>query len=168
MHAAGKTHPPGVGAVPEVSRASVRVLIGHEDAGVYRADDPVDGWRPLSPLGHRRARRLVDHLREVPIDQVLSGPSLRCRQTVVPLAEDRGLDIEPVHPLATGVDLAVLAEYVVDPSTENAALCTDPLTIARLLDHLGRTAGSDIAVIPFGPAVVLSVRSAAVPRSAGR
>lgn len=133
--------------------ASVHVLIPHEAAGVERADDPVDDWRGLTTLGHRRAHRLVEHLREVRIDQVLSSPTLRCRQTVVPLAEDRGQNIEPVLALATGADLAPIMGIIDDPLTANAALCADPSTIELLLDRMGKSGA--MTVTTAGPAVLL-------------
>lgn len=168
MHAAGPSHRPWIDTVPADPGACLRILIGHADAGASRAGDPGDSWRPLSSRGHRRARRLVSHLRGVRIDQVLSGPSLRCRQTVVPLALDRGLDIEPVRPLATGTDLAELAAFVAHPSTANAVLCTDPLTLTRLLAYLDSAAWTEIVVSPAGSAVVLSFGGGGTSRSAER
>jgi phosphohistidine phosphatase SixA len=137
------------------STASMHVLIDDDEAEIDLAADPVDDWRGLTALGHRRAHRLVEHLRGVRIDQVLSSPALRCRQTVVPLAEDRGLDIEPVLALAHGADLATIAGIINDPRTANAAICADPCTIERLLDRIIKAPASEVAVGQEGPAVVL-------------
>lgn len=138
-------------APAETSAASVHVLIPHEAAGVERADDPLDDWRDLTTFGHRRAHRLVEHLRGLRIEHVLSSPTLRCRQAVVPLAEDRGLNIEPVLALASGADLAPIMGIIGDPVTANATLCADPSTIELLLDRKGKPRGSEMTATTAGP-----------------
>ena len=152
------------------SAVSVRVLITYEDAETGTAADVVDDWRLLSPLGHRQAGQLVEQLADVPIHRVLSGPALRCRQTVLPLAQDRGLDIEPMAAMAVGADVALIAALLDDPAISHAAICTDPLTRERLLAYLealGRVL-TKVIVTPAGPAVVLTVSSATGATDDGR
>jgi broad specificity phosphatase PhoE len=61
-----------------------------------------DGWarshdvRPLTELGLRQAEALVDAI-GAEADGIYSSPTVRCRQTVAPLASAAGL---PVHDLA--------------------------------------------------------------------
>ena len=50
--------------------------------------------RPLTREGRRQARDLATHLEARPISRILTGPNLRCRETVIPLADARGLAIE--------------------------------------------------------------------------
>lgn len=151
----------GEGGVPLLS-STVRVLIGHEDGGPDATSGVADDWCGLSPLGHRRAHRLVEQLEGVPIHQVLSGPALRCRQTVMPLARERGLDVEPVAALAAGADVAVIADFIADLANPHAVLCADPLTVKRLLAHLAArpAVGTEVVLAEAGPAAVLNVRSA--------
>ncbi|MGZ4611234.1 MAG: SixA phosphatase family protein [Actinomycetes bacterium] len=111
----------------------LRVLVRHADAGDRASWNGPDDWRGLSPLGRRQARGLVLRLRGIPVMQLLSSPALRCRQTVVPLAEARGLDIEPVRSLAVDADLPALMTLLNDPEIPDAVLCTHRETIELLL-----------------------------------
>ena len=68
-------------------------LVGHMDAGKrarWRGDQDE---RPLSELGRRQAEALAEALESEPIDALYAGPALRCRQTLEPLAERRGLTV---------------------------------------------------------------------------
>jgi phosphohistidine phosphatase SixA len=99
-------------------------------------DDPAADWRGLSPEGHDRAARLARALAGLEVDRVLVSPALRCRQTVVPLAMERGLDVEPTSVLSPGHDIARLARLVTDPMVPDAVLCVDEPTLDRLVAHL--------------------------------
>ncbi|MDP9325626.1 MAG: MSMEG_4193 family putative phosphomutase [Candidatus Dormibacteraeota bacterium] len=48
----------------------------------------------LSDTGKAQARRLVERLEDIPIDQVYSSPMERATETAVPLAEQRGLKVK--------------------------------------------------------------------------
>jgi phosphohistidine phosphatase SixA len=50
--------------------------------------------RPLDERGRRQAEALVDALAECRLDRIVSSSYVRCVQTVAPLAEVRGLEIE--------------------------------------------------------------------------
>jgi broad specificity phosphatase PhoE len=78
------------------------LVVRHADAGDTRSWTGPDRLRPLSPTGRRQAEGLLIRLEDYPIDRVLSGPTLRCQQTVQPLARDRFLAVEPLAVL--GVD----------------------------------------------------------------
>lgn len=70
------------------------VLIRHAMAGdseQWLGDDRV---RPVDELGRRQSQALVDALADRPLDRIVSSPYVRCVQTVEPLAEARGLEIE--------------------------------------------------------------------------
>lgn len=99
-------------------------------------DDPAAAWQGLSAAGHDRADQLARELVGTPVLRVLSSPLLRCRQTVVPLAMARGLEVEPTAALAPGDDVADLAALVTSPSTPDAVLCVDEVTLERLVAHL--------------------------------
>ncbi|MEO6121376.1 MAG: histidine phosphatase family protein, partial [Acidimicrobiales bacterium] len=64
-----------------------------------------DALRPLGERGRRQAEALVDQLGDFEMRRVLSSPALRCRQTVTPLAEARGLQVEIVDDLDEGTGL---------------------------------------------------------------
>jgi phosphohistidine phosphatase SixA len=114
----------------------LRIVIAPAPGSPDRADDPAADWRGLSPEGHDRAARLARALAGEQIDRVLVSPALRCRQTVMPLAMDRGLDVEPNAVLSSGHDIARLARLVTDPMVPDAVLCVDEPTLDRLVVHL--------------------------------
>ena len=78
------------------------LVVRHADAGDKRTWRGRDALRPLSPAGHRQAEGLVVRLEDYPVERILCSPTLRCRQTVEPLARDRMLRIEPVPALGVG------------------------------------------------------------------
>jgi 8-oxo-dGTP diphosphatase len=69
-------------------------LVRHAHAGSRRAWDSDDRARPLSKRGERQAQGIAKLLDSAPITRVFSSPALRCVQTVAPLAENRGLEVE--------------------------------------------------------------------------
>jgi phosphohistidine phosphatase SixA len=102
----------------------MRLLVGPADAG-HRRDSPgLDEWRGLTDIGRWQAEQLVDQVSCLPILRILTSPSLRCRQTVMPLARSLSLDVEPCYPLRAGADPAALAQFIQQPETRNAVLCT--------------------------------------------
>jgi phosphohistidine phosphatase SixA len=78
------------------------LLVRHADAGNKQRWAGPDSLRPLSANGHAEAAGLVVRLEDYPISRVLSSPTLRCSQTVDPLARDRWLAVD--HQEALGVD----------------------------------------------------------------
>jgi 8-oxo-dGTP diphosphatase len=77
-------------------------LARHARAG-HRAEwDGDDRLRPLDERGRRQAEGLVAQLAGREFKRILSSPSARCVETVVPLAEARGLTVEPDDALAEG------------------------------------------------------------------
>jgi phosphohistidine phosphatase SixA len=78
----------------------------------------------------------VFRLEDYPVDRILSCPTLRCQQTMQPLARERFLEIEPLA--ALGVEAAPTQVRAVfwDRALRNAVLCTHGETIGRLLAEL--------------------------------
>jgi 8-oxo-dGTP pyrophosphatase MutT (NUDIX family)/phosphohistidine phosphatase SixA len=77
---------------------SVIALVRHGKAGSRNQWDGDDALRPLSGSGREQAWQLDGLLGLFGPDRVLSAPPVRCRDTVVPLADRLGLPIgeEPV------------------------------------------------------------------------
>lgn len=119
--------------------APVRVLLRHADAGVRTQWPGHDGWRGLSPRGREQAEEVAVRLGSMPLVRVLSSPSLRCRQTVVPLARGLMLDVEPVSELAVDADSDRLLSVLRDPDTASAVLCTHRETLEALFKDLAPT-----------------------------
>ena len=83
-------------AAPEEPGMTV-YLVRHARAGRRSAWKGDDRLRPLSKVGRRQAAALVDLLVEVSgdreIEEILSSPYVRCRQSVDPLAKRLGLKV---------------------------------------------------------------------------
>jgi phosphohistidine phosphatase SixA len=72
----------------------VILLVRHASAGDRYEWEGDDRLRPLGERGRRQANQLVELLEQYEITRLLSSPFLRCIQTVEPLAQARGFDIE--------------------------------------------------------------------------
>ena len=114
----------------------VRVLVRHADAGLKSEWCGPDDWRGLTELGHDQARAVVDMLGDLPIQRILSSPTLRCRQTVVPLARALALDVEPCWQLVRTADPADVLELLADPDTDAAVVCTHRETLLSVFSQL--------------------------------
>jgi phosphohistidine phosphatase SixA len=116
----------------------VLLVVRHADAGDKRSWNGPDMLRPLSAAGRRQADGLVIRLEDYPVERILCSPTLRCRQTVQPLARDRFLEIEPVAALGVEVeaDPAQMLAMFWDQELRDAVLCTHGEAIGRLLTGL--------------------------------
>jgi 8-oxo-dGTP diphosphatase len=132
-----------MGARKTARAVPLRLLVRHADAGERGAWTGPDDWRPLSPLGWGQAADLADRFAGTPVLRVLSSPSLRCRQTVVPLARTLGLDVEPCRELGVDADPQTLIRFLRDPETDSAVLCTHRETLERFLAALA-AGGTDL------------------------
>jgi 8-oxo-dGTP diphosphatase len=99
------------------------LLIRHAYAG-HRSDwEEDDRLRPLDERGRRESDALVDVLADFPLDRIASSPYARCVQTVEPLAEARGLEVEVDDRL--GADrLEDVPEVLERLRGEDTAVCT--------------------------------------------
>jgi 8-oxo-(d)GTP phosphatase len=77
-------------------------LVRHASAGNRKKWTGDDRLRPLDEHGFREAEGLVELLQEGRPTRVLSSGYVRCRQTVEPLAEALGLEVEEYAELAEG------------------------------------------------------------------
>jgi 8-oxo-dGTP diphosphatase len=99
------------------------ILLRHAWAG-----DP-DEWkgddreRPLDKRGRKQAQKLVEELAPFTIQRILSSPYVRCVETVVPLAQARGLEIEERPELGEELQGGEGAELVRDLVGTLALVC---------------------------------------------
>ena len=70
------------------------LLLRHASAGDREAWEGDDRDRPLDKRGRRQAKELVERLRPLRIEAILTSPYCRCLETVGPLARARKLEIE--------------------------------------------------------------------------
>lgn len=111
------------------------VLVRHAHAVSKRAWTGDDTERPLSERGLRQAAALVDALPAVHARRLLSSPSLRCRQTLEPLARRLLVPIEETPLLAPDADAELLARLMQDFASVDGLLCTHGETLAALFRH---------------------------------
>jgi 8-oxo-dGTP diphosphatase len=112
------------------------LVVRHADAGDKRTWRGHDVLRPLSPTGQRQAEGLVVRLEDYPVERILCSPTLRCQQTVEPLARDRMLRIESVPALGVDTTPAQLLTLFWDLELQNSVLCTHGEGIGLLLTRL--------------------------------
>jgi 8-oxo-dGTP diphosphatase len=123
------------------------LVVRHADAGDKSTWRGQDRLRPLSARGHRQAEGLVFRLEDYPIERILCSPTLRCHQTVEPLARDRRLEIETVSALGVDASPAQLLDLFWDLELRRSVLCTHGEGIGLLLTRL--LAGALLAEDPL-------------------
>jgi phosphohistidine phosphatase SixA len=112
------------------------LVVRHADAGDKSLWKGPDRLRPLSPSGHLQAEGLVFRLEDYPVERILCSPTLRCSQTVEPLARDRRLEIESVPALGVDTSPAQLLDLFWDLELRSSVLCTHGEGIGLLLTRL--------------------------------
>jgi len=98
-------------------------VVRHAKAGSRLDWRGVDDDRPISVKGHRQAARLLAHLGLATLRHVVSSPSLRCVQTVRPMAEALSLPVVEHAGLREEVD-ADTALAVVTGLAGPSVVCT--------------------------------------------
>lgn len=126
-----------------MTRAAARVyLVRHAHAGDRTRWSGDDSLRPLSDKGWRQAQGIAEHLGNERIQRVLSSPSLRCVQTVEPLARAQGLRVEAEDALLEGSDpRQALGLLEVAASAGTIVACSHGDIVPGVLDLL-RSAGA--------------------------
>ena len=66
----------------------------HASAGGRLTAPTLDAARKLDGVGRRQAARLHEHLADYAVERIVSSPLVRCLDTVAPLAEALGLEVE--------------------------------------------------------------------------
>lgn len=111
-------------------------LVRHGKAGSRHDWKGPDSRRPLSKRGRRQAEALVDLLADGGATAVYSSPSLRCVQTVQPLADKLGLAVEPEPELGEGTARSEVAAFVGGLLSTTAVLCTHGDMMPKILEAL--------------------------------
>lgn len=116
------------------------LVIRHAHAGSRSEWEGDDELRPLSQRGIDQAHNIARRFADVPIARIVSSPALRCRQTVAPLADARGIDVTVDARLAEFVDSVRIDSVldVVDSLPDDAAICSHGDVIPELIGALER------------------------------
>ena len=109
------------------------VLVRHASALSREEWNGGDDPRPLNAQGRRQAKRLVDALAGRTLDRIVSSPAVRCVDTVRPLAEARGLDLEEREELAEGASRGAIFALLDEFDESGVLLCTHGDIVYELL-----------------------------------
>jgi 8-oxo-dGTP diphosphatase len=113
-------------------------VVRHADAG-HRSEWPgSDRERPLSERGWRQAAGLRDAIVDAAPTRLLASPYLRCIQTLEPLAERLGLDVEADPRLGEGAGAGGALELADELGHAPGVLCSHGDVIPDLLEALVR------------------------------
>jgi phosphohistidine phosphatase SixA len=108
------------------------LLLRHASAGVRLSSPGIDRFRRLDDEGRVVARQLVWSLADREITRIVSSPHARCVESVVPIAQSRGLVVETYWELAPDVSLDNLMTLLADlPDT--SLVCTHREVFEKLL-----------------------------------
>jgi len=132
---------------------------------------------PLTTAGHARAATLVRTFEDVPLTHVLSSHTLRSRQTVTPVAEARGMDVQALPPQGTTIgdhtigdaspsDLAIgpLADAIAKlPDGSRALVSGNSNNLFAIMNRLGVPSATAASPCPKGGNCVPCVDNACFP-----
>jgi 8-oxo-dGTP diphosphatase len=113
-------------------------LVRHAKAGSRRAWHGDDELRPLSKRGRTQARALAKRLLGDDVTRIVSSPYVRCVETVAPLGERAGVEVETADALAEGASLADSLRLFEKCAGETSVLCTHGDVLGNLLAHFAR------------------------------
>ena len=132
------------------------VVVRHARAGHRSEWEGDDRLRPLDKKGRKQAARLPEVLAELEIHRIVSSPSLRCMQTVEPLAAARGLEVEPAP------ELGEERQYSRGPALLETLLGAD--AVACVHGGIEHALGLDLR-LPQGGRLAVRRRRSSGPRS---
>lgn len=108
------------------------LLLRHASAGARLSSPEIDRWRRLDEAGRVVARQLVWAFADRAITRVVSSPLARCVESVVPLADSRGLVVEQRWELAPDGELDGLLALLGD-LPDSSLVCTHREVFRKLL-----------------------------------
>ena len=126
------------------------ILVRHASAGKRSEWEGDDRLRPLDERGRRHAQTLVPSLSRYRIDRVLASPSVRCVQTVEPLAENLGFSVEGRAELAEGASLDETLLLMAELEGTGAVLCTHGDVVEKLLGEEMKNGEARLLERPVG------------------
>lgn len=115
-------------------------LVRHATAGKRGKHDGPDLERPLDSRGREQADKVAELLGGRGIEQVLSSRALRCIDTVRPLADSLGLEVETHPALLEEQSAQACVTLVRDLAARSveAALCSHGDIIPDVIEELAR------------------------------
>ncbi len=130
------------------------LIVRHAEADPRSSWKGPDALRPLSAKGRRQASGLVQVLGDqFAVGRLVSSPSLRCIETLSPLASTLCVTLEVTEALGAGIDPGPAVELARKgatlPSSAGAlVLCSHGDLIPAILDSLQADDGVDLGSQP--------------------
>jgi 8-oxo-dGTP diphosphatase len=124
-----------VGAASVSALVETLYLVRHAKAGDREAWTEDDRLRPLTKKGRRQAEGLVHLFGELEVAGVVSSSSLRCAQTVRPLALARAVGIQFSDDLVEGAPTAATLGLIA-ASSAGTVLCSHAEVITAAMIEL--------------------------------
>jgi 8-oxo-dGTP diphosphatase len=118
-------------------------LIRHGSAGKRNGLDAHDSERDLDLEGMQQADRIAVELAGSGISRILSSPYPRCLQTVRPLGESIGVEVEPAEFLAEGSSIDPVLTFIEQNAADNVVICSHGDVIPELVVTMERR-GTDL------------------------
>ena len=120
----------------KLAQTGTLFLVRHAAAGNRSKWDGDDAKRPLTKKGRSQAALIADTLHEAGIERIYSSPSLRCVETVEPLADAVGAKIRLNDALAEGPDVDAAYGLAHDLAGFNAVLCSHGDVIPAVMNRM--------------------------------
>jgi broad specificity phosphatase PhoE len=114
-------------------------FVRHARAGSKRDWEHDDDLRPLDELGLKQAAALAPQLAAAgPVRRLVSSPTLRCMQTLQPLADLVDIPIEPWDALGPHAGATGVRSTLGHPAFDDVVVCTHGEVLRPLLRTLRR------------------------------
>lgn len=120
-----------------MSRSAVIYLVRHAKAGERRVWTGEDIDRPLSRTGWKQSNAIARRLAKKQVTSLHSSAYVRCRQTLEPLGELLGLDVQEDKRLLEDEPFEPVLELLRDAS-DGAVLCSHGDIIPAVIEALVR------------------------------
>jgi len=120
-----------------MSSADVIYLVRHAKAGERRVWEGDDEARPLSKHGWKQSEAIAERLAAKGATSLLSSPYVRCMQTLEPLADRLGVEVQPERRLYEGEPFEPVLDLLGEVPA-GAVLCSHGDIVPDVIQALAR------------------------------
>jgi 8-oxo-dGTP diphosphatase len=120
-----------------MSNADIIYLVRHAKAGERRVWEGDDEARPLSKHGWRQSEAIAERLTKKGATSLYSSPYVRCMQTLQPLGQRLGVEVEAERRLYEGEPFEPVLDLLGEVST-GAVLCSHGDIVPAVIEALAR------------------------------
>jgi 8-oxo-dGTP diphosphatase len=120
-----------------MSKADIIYLVRHAKAGERRVWEGNDEARPLSKHGWRQSEAIAERLAKKGATSLYSSPYIRCMQTLQPLGQRLGVEVEEDRRLSEGEPFEPVLELLGEVAT-GAVLCSHGDIVPAVIQALAR------------------------------